>query len=208
VTAHATDDPRSGRTVADTGGLVWSAAAAAFAAWRDTGDPGSLDRLVRLLTPNLWQIVRAYGLSRPQAEDAVQTTWLAMMDRAGTIREPQAVGRWVTTVARREAWRMTRAVRQESPAEAFVLDGHAGLAPDPATEVVLEGTARQLWRHVAELSDRCRRLLRVIAFDDRPDYAALSGQLEMPVGSIGPTRGRCLDKLRQLLDRDPEWSDR
>jgi RNA polymerase sigma factor (sigma-70 family) len=208
MTAHATDDPGGAPAVADTGGPLWGAAADAFAAWRDRGDDEALDRLVRLLTPSLWHIVRAYGLSRAQAEDAVQTAWLAMIDRAGTIREPQAVGRWITTVARREAWRTTRAVRQESPAEAFVVDGHAGLSPDPATEVLLEGAARLLWRHVAELSERCRRLLRVIAFDDRPDYAALSGQLRMPVGSIGPTRGRCLDKLRQLLDGDPGWSER
>ena len=62
-----------------------------------------------------------------------------------------------------------------------------------------------LWRHVALLSDRCRALLRVIAFTDRPDYAELSRALGMPQGSIGPTRGRCLAKLRLTLAADPAW---
>jgi DNA-directed RNA polymerase specialized sigma24 family protein len=64
-------------------------------------------------------------------------------------------------------------------------------------------TARRLWRYVAMLSERCRRLLRVIAFDERPDYGRLALELNMPVGSIGPTRGRCLKKLRDLMEERP-----
>jgi DNA-directed RNA polymerase specialized sigma24 family protein len=62
-----------------------------------------------------------------------------------------------------------------------------------------------LWRHVAGLSERCRYLLRVIAFADRPDYAAIAEALGMPVGSIGPTRGRCLAALRAALVLDPAY---
>ena len=65
----------------------------------------------------------------------------------------------------------------------------------------------RLWQHIAQLSERCRALLRVIAFADRPDYAAVAEALGMPVGSIGPTRGRCLAKLRQQLANDPAWED-
>ena len=67
-----------------------------------------------------------------------------------------------------------------------------------------DGDAR-LWHHLAELPERCRALLRVIAFADRPDYAAVAKSLGMPVGSIGPTRGRCLAKLRLQLANDPTW---
>ena len=63
-----------------------------------------------------------------------------------------------------------------------------------------------LWRHTAELSERCQHLLRVLAFSDRPDYRHISDELGIPVGSIGPTRGRCLDKLRRACVADPEWS--
>ncbi len=78
---------------------------------------------------------------------------------------------------------------------------------DDQPERVALATAAQrvLWRNVAKLSERCRQLLRVIAFAERPDYATLSSALGMPVGSIGPTRGRCLAKLRMLLASDPEW---
>ena len=69
-------------------------------------------------------------------------------------------------------------------------------------------TRQTLWRHIEQLSDRCRTLLRVIAFADRPDYAELAKSLGMPQGSIGPTRGRCLAKLRVLLADDPAWEVR
>ena len=63
----------------------------------------------------------------------------------------------------------------------------------------------RLWQHIAQLPERCQALLRVIAFSDRPDYAAVAKALGMPVGSIGPTRGRCLAKLRHLLANDTSW---
>jgi RNA polymerase sigma factor (sigma-70 family) len=189
-------------------GAIWDAAAQAFADWRDHGDQDALNRLVRLLTPVLWQVVRAYGVSRPEAEDIVQSTWLAVMGKADTVREPHAVGRWITTVARREAWRVSRHGWRERPADLSAVDDEIDPAPDPAVQVALHSSVAGLWRHVAELPERCRRLLRVIAFAERPDYATLSIEMDMPVGAIGPTRGRCLEKLRRSLDGDPEWSDR
>ena len=66
----------------------------------------------------------------------------------------------------------------------------------------------RLWQHIEGLPERCRALLRVIAFADRPDYAELAQALGMPQGSIGPTRGRCLAKLRLALAQDPSWEMR
>jgi DNA-directed RNA polymerase specialized sigma24 family protein len=63
--------------------------------------------------------------------------------------------------------------------------------------------SRRLWSAVETLNERCQRLLRVVAFEDRPDYARLAQDLSMPIGSIGPTRNRCLAKLRALLDAPP-----
>jgi RNA polymerase sigma factor (sigma-70 family) len=183
---------------------LWDAAARDFAAWRG-GDAAALERLVRTLTPVLWHLARAYGLDRETAEDVVQTTWLALVRRADTLRDPQAVWRWATVTARREAWRMSRAGNRETVAEPPTLDAAAPAVPGPEGTVLADATARALWRQVGRLTDRCRRLLRVIAFDERPDYASLSAELGMPVGSIGPTRGRCLEKLRGLLVQDPEW---
>lgn len=183
----------------------------AFLAWRD-GDPAGLERMVRLLTPTLWQLVRAYGLSRAAAEDAVQTTWLNLVRKADTVREPRAVLGWLSITARREAWRLARADGRAAAVEPAVITNlgeqpgpaEAGnAAPSPETVAVASETARRLWRYVAMLPERCRRLLRVIAFDERPDYGRLALELNMPVGSIGPTRGRCLKKLRDLMEGSP-----
>jgi RNA polymerase sigma factor (sigma-70 family) len=185
---------------------VFDAAAQAFLAWR-AGDSTGLDRLVRLLTPVLWQLARAYGLDQQAAEDAVQTTWLALVRNAESVRDPQAVWRWITTTARREAWRAADGQRREYAVEPESLEDASQPVPAPEAQVLADDAARILWRQVARLPERCRRLLRVIAFEDRPDYGSLSTQLAIPVGSIGPTRGRCLDKLRRLLADDAQWSN-
>ncbi|WP_329309811.1 RNA polymerase sigma factor [Streptomyces sp. NBC_01262] len=193
--------------LADDTGLpvaIWDIAAREFAAWRE-GDPGALERLVRRVTPTLWQTARSCGLGREAAEDTVQATWLALVRRADSIRDPQAVLRWMVTTTHREAWKAGRLSQREATVEEAVLDAVSPPVEGPEGAVLTQGTARALWRQVARLPQRCQQLLRVIAFDHRPDYAALADRLGMPVGSIGPTRGRCLDKLRTLLAADPEW---
>jgi RNA polymerase sigma factor (sigma-70 family) len=190
----------------ETGTPPWKIAAREFAGWRE-GDPGALDRLVRLLTPTLWQIARACGLTREAAEDVVQTTWLALVRNSDSVREPQAVMRWTTVTTRREAWKVAHTSGRENAVDSEVLDAVAPATAGPETPVFAERAAHALWRQVARLSERCQRLLRVIAFEDKPNYASLATQLGVAVGSVGPTRGRCLDRLRALLADDPEWSE-
>lgn len=184
------------------------AACAAFRDWRG-GDDQALDRLVHLLTPMLWHLARAYRVDTAAAEDAVQSTWLSLMRSADRIEEPQAVLRWLSVTVQREAARVSRSAARTQPTEPehmpeLMPDGPS--APSPEQLVLDRSSSSVLWRHVTELSDRCQRLLRVIAFSDRPEYAALSRDLQMPVGSIGPTRARCLKKLRESLASDPAWS--
>jgi RNA polymerase sigma factor (sigma-70 family) len=192
------DAPPRGDPLAG-GSAIWDQAAQAFADWRDNDDMDGLNRLVRLLTPVLWQVVRAYGVSRPEAEDIVQTTWLAVMGKADTVREPNAVGRWITTVARREAWRVSRHGRRERPADLAAVDTEIDPAPDPAVEVVLHSSTAVLWHHVAELSERCRRLLRVIAFAERP----LSAPLPSPVTRTGVSDRSAKRSARWPTDLSP-----
>jgi RNA polymerase sigma factor (sigma-70 family) len=193
-------------TAAEYGTQVADVAAEAFSAWRD-GDERSLDRLVRQLTPLLWHLARSYRLDPAAAEDAVQATWLALVRSGDQVRDPQAVLRWLTVTVQREAARSARGARRTAPTENLGDLDDPGRAEPGADEPVLRVAATSvLWRHVASLSERCRRLLRVIAFADRPDYEALSRELAMPVGSIGPTRGRCLARLRDMLGADPDWS--
>lgn len=178
-------------------------AAIAFAEFRE-GQTGSMSGLVDLLTPMLWHVARAQGADASTAEDAVQTTWLKLVESASTIKEPQAVLQWMIVTTKRETWRIVRQGRRVQP-EDVMPEQNLGEVSDPETQVLLTEQQQTLWAHVRELSQRCRELLRVIAFAERPDYAAIAEALGMPVGSIGPTRGRCLTKLRAALAADSRW---
>lgn len=176
----------------------WDKASGAFTAWR-TGDAAAVDELVTAMTPVLWHVVRAYGHDRDTAEDVIQATWLGFVRLHATIQDPQAVASWLITSARRGAAAHARNARRADPVEDETL---AAVLPDEVsaeTVAVLDDEASRLWGAVATLDERCRRLLRVVAFMDRPDYQSLSQDLDMPVGSIGPTRARCLAKVRTAL---------
>lgn len=179
-------------------GAVWGEATEGFNRWV-AGDPAGLDDLVAVMTPVLWHVVRAYRLSEEMAEDVIQTTWLALVRKRASILDPVAVGGWLTTTARREAWRVSGGSSNTTPVED---DDLAPLLPRQRSaeeSVVQEDEGNRLWAAVDTLPERCRRLLRIVAFENRPDYRELATDLGMPVGSIGPTRGRCLAKLRVAL---------
>jgi RNA polymerase sigma factor (sigma-70 family) len=180
-------------------GEVWGHAASAFERWR-AGDAVALDELVRLMTPVLWHVVRAYRLSAEVAEDVVQSTWLALVRSRDTIQEATAVGGWLTTTARREAWKTAKATGRGIPVEEHELTRRLPDEDSPEDDVVRRDDETRLWLAVERLSERCQALLRIVAFEHRPDYARIASDLGMPVGSIGPTRGRCLLKLRALLE--------
>ena len=187
-------------------GLV-DRAAGAVLAYRD-GDRESLGQLVTDLTPLLWHTVRSQGVEHDRAQDVVQGVWLALLRDVDSIRDPKATLQWLLVTARRSAW---RAVREQRAGDRRTTDDD-GLdelvAPRdeiPDVMAVRGERDRALWAHVQELPERCRTLLRLVALVDRPDYAVVSRSLGMPVGSIGPTRGRCLAKLRAALAADPAW---
>ena len=92
--------------------------------------------------------------------------------------------------------------RRADPTESEYLEPHLPVAASAEHEATVGDEARRLWGAVAQLNERCQRLLRVVAFEERPDYARLAQDMAMPVGSIGPTRQRCLGKLRALLEGD------
>lgn len=177
----------------------WQRAASRFQAWRD-GDPHAMDELVRLMTPVLWHVVRAYGLQPTLAEDVVQTVWLRLVRGHDAIKDADAVSAWLTTTARREAWRVGKADGRSDATEDADLEALLPAAASAEDEATAADAATRLWAAVRRLDERCRRLMRVIAFDERPDYAGIARDLGMPLGSIGPTRRRCLVKLRALLE--------
>ena len=168
------------------------------------GEAQALDEIVRELNPLLWHVARSQGLAPHEVADVVQTTWLELVRHLDEIKTPGALTSWLVTVTKREAWATSRRRRRLTPTDELV--ERASLDPEPVQGVLAEERARSLWENFQKLSEQCRRLLRVVVMVERPDYAAVSDALGMPHGSIGPTRGRCLEKLRKLLLQDPLWS--
>jgi RNA polymerase sigma factor (sigma-70 family) len=166
----------------------------------------ALHRLVEELTPMVWNVARAQGLDRATSEDVVQTAWLALLQHLHEIRTPGALLGWLATVTKREAWRVQGVAARARPASDDGVLDPVDPAPLPADLVATRERGQLLWDAVNRLPGRCPELLRALAFTPRPDYAAVSEALGMPHGSIGPTRGRCLAKLRGELAADPRWS--
>jgi RNA polymerase sigma factor (sigma-70 family) len=170
------------------------------------GDRHAMSDLTRHVTPWLYHVVRPYRLPRDTADDVVQSTLLVALLHVHTLRDPASGLSWLSVVARREAIHMIRAERRYVP-----VDELDSLHPVPATtegpeEIVLAGLTHDVVRRtVSKLSTRHRVLIDRILHCDRPNYAALSAELQMPLGSVGPTRRRGLERMRCLLAADPEW---
>ena len=155
------------------------------------------DRYTRLL----WAITRGLGLDHADAEDAVQTTWLRLVENLDSVREPEHVGSWLATTANHECMAILRRRNRVRPG----LDERREDEPDrctPGPEEVLLRAERDvaLWRAFCCLPQRCQLLLRVLIADPRPSYAEIAAALDIPVGGIGPTRQRCLAHIRRLLN--------
>ncbi|QKV72453.1 RNA polymerase sigma factor [Amycolatopsis sp. Hca4] len=188
-----TGSPRPSATSVRVGQLLEAARA---------GDRGSLAEIVRELTPLLWHVARAQGLDTEASSDVVQSTWLALLRSLSDIQNPAALTGWLVQVTKREAWRVARARRAERPVDTAVFGDAPDPAPDPEQEAVTADGNRRLWTLLRRLPARCQALLRIVAFVPRPDYAEISAQLGMARGTIGPTRGRCLARLRALLETE------
>jgi RNA polymerase sigma factor (sigma-70 family) len=172
------------------------------------GDDDALGQIVTELSPLLWHVARAAGLGRGDAEDVLQTVWLRLISHLDGIHTSMALTSWLVVTTRREAWRVRAAGRKLLPADQDWLSALPDSEPGLAEQVIVDDQRRALWTAMRQLSPRCQELLRTVAFVPRPDYAAVAAELGIPLGSVGPTRGRCLAKLRALLASDSEGSPR
>jgi RNA polymerase sigma factor (sigma-70 family) len=178
---------------------------AAYLGQAKDGDLTALDAVVVELNPLLWRVARSQGLLAEDASDVVQTTWMELVRHLDAIRSPLALVGWLVAATKREAWRVNARRRKTVWQDIMTVDDPAADEPEPVERLLTAERHRVLWRHFARLSDRCRALLSVVAKAERPNYAAISEALDMTHGSIGPTRGRCLAKLRAMLLADPLW---
>jgi RNA polymerase sigma factor (sigma-70 family) len=164
-----------------------------------SGDQGAYDQLVERFSGLVWSVVRAHRLREAEAQDAFQTTWLRFVEHVDRIREPRAVGGWLATTARHESLRLLRQTGRTSPTAPDELDLVDERLGDHDAQLVHAERATVLWSAFETLGERCRMLLRVLMADPAPSYEEISASLGLPVGSIGPTRGRCLAVLRDEL---------
>jgi len=166
------------------------------------GDSDAWDRLVHRHNGSLYWVTRSFQLDKAAAEDAVQTTWLRLVEHLGTIREPDRVGAWLVTTIRRH---IISTFRDRAHAPHLVgLDGTD--VPDPGRspeeEVAAGDRDARMRTALRRLPPRDRQLLTLLMASRRPSYGKVSAQLSMPIGSIGPTRARCLARLRRELEAD------
>ncbi len=167
-----------------------------------TGDQCSWDALVDEFAGMVWAVARAHRLGDADAADVSQATWLRLFEHVNKLREPALVGAWLATTARRECLCILRGVPQRTIR--FGEDTPEQESPEaPAGEALLIAERDQaLWRGFERLRASDQALLRLLTADPRPPYEAISAALDMPIGSIGPTRARALQRLRQELARD------
>jgi RNA polymerase sigma factor (sigma-70 family) len=165
------------------------------------GDQAAWDALVERYTNLLWSVARGYRLERADAADVIQVAWLRLVEHLPRLRDPERVGAWLATTVRRECLQViaTRK-RRGGPVEDEILTSLPDDAPPVDARVLADERDRALWQAFAGMPDRCQRLLRILMADPPPSYQDVAETLTMPVGSIGPTRARCLERLRTLLD--------
>ena len=156
--------------------------------------PGAVDGLVARHDRRLRRVARSYGLSCWDVDDVVQAAWLQYLEHGHALREPAALGAWLETTARRLSLRvLQRHVREQLTDSGDAAAADAAAEPEPA---VLAAERRELLLGaLAALPERQRRLMRVLVLRPELSYEEVGRRLAMPVGSIGPTRARCLDRL-------------
>ncbi|MFE2755413.1 RNA polymerase sigma factor [Actinosynnema sp. NPDC059335] len=164
------------------------------------GDQGAWNEIVERYTPLVLAVVHRHRLRPADAADVHQTVWLRLVEQVGRLREADALPGWIATTTRNECLRVLRAQQRTQPFDPQSEDEPA--SPDDAVadldEEMEAAQRRQALREgFRSLPEQCRELLARLMADPPPSYAEVGEELAMPVGSIGPTRIRCLEKLRK-----------
>jgi RNA polymerase sigma factor (sigma-70 family) len=166
------------------------------------GDKQAWDGLVERYAPLIWSICRQYRLGAADAEDVGQAVWMHLVEHLDNLRDADALPGWLATATRRECSRVLRATCK-LPAGGLVLENMPDEQTAPAGHELLMAERNATLREAfARLPPGCQRLLAMLITDPPVPYTEISARLDVPVGSIGPSRHRCLERLR----RDPAIS--
>lgn len=172
------------------------------------GEIDAWEQLLRKYERLVFSVARTSGLPADDAADITQITFSYLLQSLTSVN-PQTLGGWLATVARRHSWRLQKRRQWESPYEITddVIERRLIHAFFPSHG---DGNSLERWELVqwlqdglAQLNERCRNLVVALYFDeDEPSYQAIAETLAIPTGSIGPTRARCLQQLRKILDTE------
>jgi RNA polymerase sigma factor (sigma-70 family) len=162
------------------------------------GDAVAWEEIVDRYAPLVWSICRRFQLSRHETEDVAQNVWLLLVEHCGQLRDPAALPGWLATTTQRECLRALKAT-QRSERPGTKLDETLQFVSDtPIEEEILAAERNAAWRAAfGELPPRCQQLLAMLMADPPCSYTEISAALNIPVGSIGPQRARCLQRLRR-----------
>jgi len=165
------------------------------------GDARAWEGLVGRFGRLIWSITRDFKLVESDAADVFQTTWMRLIEHIGRIDHPDRVGSWLAATARNECLRSLAARKRVVLAhEDDPFDGQAAHEPEIDEGLLAAERAEVVREAMTHLPRRWQRLLEMLMADPPASYAEISDELGLPVGSIGPTRGRCLARLRVLLE--------
>jgi RNA polymerase sigma factor (sigma-70 family) len=171
--------------------LVHRAVAGDQAAWN-----GLIDRYSGLV----WAIARGHRLGAADAADVFQSTWLRLVEHVTDLHDPERVGAWLATTARRECLRLLRSHGRQIPV-GDELPEIVAEVPEFDAELLRAERDATLWQAFGRLRSQDQALLRMLVADPAPSYHEIACALDMPIGSIGPTRGRCLERLQREHER-------
>jgi RNA polymerase sigma factor (sigma-70 family) len=173
--------------------------AAALAIRARNSERQAWDELVEQYAPLVWSICRRYRLSRADADDVGQSVWLGLLDHLASLRDPAALPGWLSTTTQRECGRVLRVARRPdapgyAPGAEDVVDERTPVAEQELLTAERHAALREAFAH---LPPDGQRLIGILLQDPPVPYAEISAKLGIPVGSIGPNRRRCLEKLRR-----------
>lgn len=166
------------------------------------GDRPAWDELVGRYSGLVWSVARSHRLAPADAADVSQTVWMRLVEHLDRLRDPDHVGGWLATTTRHECLRVLKRSGREVPDDIVAVEQPIDPHESPEWIVLAHESRRLVWLALGQLSPRCQTLLRALSSSPDSSYAEISAALDIPIGSIGPTRMRCLEHLRKQLAQD------
>lgn len=163
------------------------------------GEREAWDALVDRFGQMVWSVARSYRLDDAAASDVAQTVWLRLIENVDRIKDPERLPGWLATTCRREALRVLKRGERDIPSD-FEYDVED---PSPSLESMLveDEESREVLAAFGEIGEECQQLLRLLTVEPALSYDEIAEVTGRPVGSLGPTRGRCVEKLRAAMSR-------